>query len=243
MDKKNNNKVFFGIALITTAILMFLSVFNLLPPGLFSQTISYTLIIYGFYALLKRSFYTSVFAMAFALKLSPEILQTYLNFKQIGWFTLFFISFLLATGLEILFAKNYRWKKKYKEGSFVGYEFSNRDKSDESDLFGEYVKAKVSMGESSRYIKTDHLKEAYLACTLGSLTAYFIGSEMKQDINVHLDCQLGNTTLYFPSGWKVVNNLNVSLGDASIYESENNSEFTVFLNGNVSLANVDIYFN
>lgn len=109
--KRNDNKVLFGIALITIAVMMFLSSFDLIAPGLITQVISYTLIIYGLFSLVKRDFYVALFLMAFGFKLSPIILLPYLNFDKIGWFTLFFIALLLATGLETLFGKRYTWKK------------------------------------------------------------------------------------------------------------------------------------
>lgn len=238
--KRNNNKSLYGILLITVAVLLFLSTFELIPPGLITQIIGYTLIVYGLFSLLKRDFYVSLFAVAFGLKISPVILQPVLDFNKIGWFSLLFITFLLATGLETLFGRKYTWKKKYKKGKFVGAEFSNKD---HNDLSGEYVSASLNMGESSRYINSSNLKEADLNCALGDLSVYFIGSELHNDVNVNVYCKLGNIDLYFPRDWRVVNNINVTLGAVSVRENRPNDGYTVYLNGNVSLGNVDVYFN
>lgn len=238
--KRNNNKVLYGILLITIAILMFLSSFNLIPPGLISQVISYTLITYGIYALLKRDFYASLFSIAFGLKFSPIILKPLLDFNQIGWFTLLFISFLLATGLETLFGKKYKWRKTFSKGKFTGAEFSSNN---HDDLSGEFVSASLNMGESSRYINSNNLKEADLNCSLGSLSVYFIGEKLQNDVEVNVSCKLGNIDLYFPKEWHVVNNISVTLGDVDVSDNRPNDGYTVYLNGNVSLGNVDVYFN
>ncbi|NLC54725.1 MAG: hypothetical protein GX769_02470 [Erysipelothrix sp.] len=240
--RKNNNKVLYGILLITIAILMFLSSFELLPPGIITQAISYTLIIFGLYSLLKRDFYKGLFAIAFGFKFSPIILIQYLDFNKIGWFTLIFITFLLATGLETLFGKKFAWRKKYKDGRFVGAEFSNKA-SNQDDLAGEYVMASVNMGESSRYISTTNLKEADLKCNLGSLSAYFIGSQIQNDININVDCRFGNIDLYLPRDWHIQDNIGVSLGNVDIKQNRPKSDYTVYLNGSVNLGNIDVYFN
>lgn len=238
--KKNNKTVFYGILLITIATLMFMSAFNLIPQGLITQIISYTFIVYGVYSLLTRNFYVSFFAIVFGLKLSPIILKPILDFNQIGWFLLMFITFILATGFETLFGKKYQWRKKFKDGKVVGAEFSGNN---EQDLAGEFVKASLNMGESSRYIDSKNLKEAYLSCNLGSLSTYFIDNQLKSDVLVNVDCKMGNMDLYFPADWHVVNNIGVSLGNVDVRHNQPNSEFTVYLNGNVSLGNVDVYFN
>ncbi len=238
--RKNNNKVFMGIALITIATVMFLSSFNLIPNGLINQIIGYTLIIYGLYSLIKRSFYVSLFSIAFGLKISPLIFAPTLDFNKIGWFTLIFITMLLATGLETLFGNKYSWKKTYKKGKFSGAEFSNHN---QQDLSGEYVNASLNMGEASRYIDSKDLKTAHLNCSFGDLSVYFLNGNIENDVTINVNCKLGNMDLYLPHNWKVVNNINVSLGDVSISQNYPDSEYTVYLNGNVSLANVDVYFN
>lgn len=100
------------------------------------------------------------------------------------------------------------------------------------------------MGESSRYINIDNLKEAYLSCNLGSLNAYFIGNELKNDITINVDCKLGDISIYLPKNWRVKDQIHVSLGDATVNNnSGGDSEFIVYLTGNVSLGNLDVYFN
>lgn len=239
MNNRKNNKVLYGILLISLAVVMFLSAFDLLPPNIISQVISFTFIGYGVFALLKRDFYVSFFSIAFGLKLSPIILSPYLDFNEIGWFLLLFITFLLATGFETLFGKKYSWKKTFKKGKFSGAEFSNNN----DDLSGEYVNASLNMGESSRYINSNNLKEADLNCTLGDLSVYFMGGKLENDVMVNVYCKLGNIDLYFPRDWRVVNNINVSLGDVDVRGGGSNDGYTVYLNGNVSLGNVDVYFN
>lgn len=240
MNFKNNKNIFLGVTLIVIASLMFLSSFNLLPANLISQIISYTLIVYGIFQLLSRNFYASLFSIAFALKFSPMILKPYLDFNQIGYFSLFFISLLLATGLETLIGKKFRWKKKFKQGKFSGMEFSNNQ---EEDLTGEYVMASVNMGDSSRYITSSNLKKADLNCNLGNLDVYFLGSQLKNDLIINVNCKMGNIDIYLPKDWYVVNNIQSSLGNVDVKSNQATSEFTVYLNGNNSLGNIDVYFN
>lgn len=135
--------------------------------------------------------------------------------------------------------------KKIKNKKFRGATFSNKHTDhNNDDLSGEYVSASINMGESSRYINIDNLKEAYLSCNLGSLNAYFIGNELKNDITINVDCKLGDISIYLPKNWRVKDQIHVSLGDATVNNnSGGDSEFIVYLTGNVSLGNLDVYFN
>ena len=245
MNKKNNNKVLWGVALITVATMMFLSAFNLLPEGFISLGISYALIFYGLYNLIKRQFYMGLFSLAFALKISPSILLPSLDFNQIGWFMLIFTTALFATGLETLFGKRYTWRKKFKNGKVSGFEFSNKTNNEDytEDLFKEYIMVNLNMGATSRYIDSKYLKQADLNCNLGDLSVYFLNEHLQNDLNINVDCKLGNVNLHLPHNWKVVNNINSNLGAVDMRENLGSSEYTVYLNGSVSLGNLDIYFN
>lgn len=244
MNYKNNNKTTYGLALIITAVLIFLSAFNLLPPKIFTQIITYTLIIYGLYSLIKLDFYKGLFSIGISLKLYPQLLQPYLDFNDLGWFVMFLIIILLATGLETLFGKKFTWKKTYKNNKFSGAEFTSKDQfgTFEEDLFGEFVSASVTMSESTRNINTKYLKEAILNCQLGALNVYFSDEVIINDINIVLNCTMGNINLYLPKNWSVVNNVKTNIANVKMNSNNPNSQFKVYLLGDVNLGNINVYF-
>lgn len=169
---KNNKKVLWGLILITVATLMFLSTFSLLPDGFISLGISYTLLAYGLYSLIKSEFYSGLFALGFGFKISPAILAPGLDFNQIGWFMLILITLIFATGLETLFGKKFSWKKMYKNGKVSGFEFSDSKKNEKykEDLFKEYIMVNLNMGQTSRYIDSKRIDDKIAGLIIGKVT-------------------------------------------------------------------------
>lgn len=133
----------------------------------------------------------------------------------------------------------------YKNGKVSGFEFSDSKKNEKykEDLFKEYIMVNLNMGQTSRYIDSKYLKQADLSCNLGDLSVYFLNEHLQNDLNINVDCKLGNINLHLPHNWQVVNNIDSNLGAVDMRENLGSSEYTVYLNGSVSLGNLDIYFN
>jgi len=102
----------------------------------------------------------------------------------------------------------------------------------------------VKMGSVSRYLRADCLETAELNCDLGALEVYFDNVQLSPNgATAYVNCRLGSIEIYVPGNWRVVNNMNASLGNAEVngrLESASPDAPTLTLNGGVSLGSVTV---
>lgn len=106
--------------------------------------------------------------------------------------------------------------------------------------------AKVSFGASSKYLHGDCLKSGQFSVSFGALELFFDEAKLSPDgAEIFLDCSFGAIKLYIPKGWRVIDNMQASLGGVDnntrlSHPDENAPRLTV--SGNVQLGAVEIHY-
>jgi hypothetical protein len=104
----------------------------------------------------------------------------------------------------------------------------------------------VNFGAVSRRLLADSLETVRLHCNFGALEIYFDHAELSGNgATVDLDCSFGAIKLLIPKHWRVIDNLNCTLGGVDADKkfpglAENAPRLT--LTGNVSLGGVEVRY-
>lgn len=245
-NRKNRGSLIFGLAFIILAINMLLSQLKIVDISIFTIVVSLVCITYGLYSLFSKNFTIGTLGILFGLKYSATYYKEIIDFTQVGYFTLLFIALLLGLGLELLFGGSRKRKHFTVENDL---DFSSRKSSStyyDGDFNGEheYLSFKTTFSEDTRYIYTHALKEADFDVNMGSMSVFFQERDLQQDLTLNLYCKMGNLEVYLPREWRIVDNLNVTLGNVDIdnYNANPTSLYTVTLKGNSVLGNIEIHY-
>ena len=106
------------------------------------------------------------------------------------------------------------------------------------------VEYRVTFSSGIKYVNSENLKNVRLSSSFGALKVFFDNSKRDEDgVTIYLDASFSGVELYIPKEWKIVNNLNVSLG--GVEEKNRRVEATgplVTFSGNVSFSGVEIIY-
>ena len=104
----------------------------------------------------------------------------------------------------------------------------------------------VSFGGISRYLHSDCLETANLYCNFGALEVFFDKAQLSPNgAEATCHCSLGGLTIFVPKHWRVIDNINCTLGGVEIDNrfaapAENAPKLT--LTGHVLLGGIEIRF-
>jgi len=152
-------------------------------------------------------------------------------------------SILASVGLAIMIpGKHIKKSFKFKLGD--SGKSHHQKTSTENTKEGNNQSIKVNYGSISRRICADNLETVELNCNFGAMEIFFNQAVLSPNgAVVDLSCSFGAILLVIPKNWKVVNQLNCSLGGVDMdnnfsISSENAPQLTI--TGNVSLGGVEI---
>ena len=107
-----------------------------------------------------------------------------------------------------------------------------------------YAYFSLKMGESAKYFRDESLEEVDLAMSLGSMSVYFDNVSVPNGvIKIHTKTSLGETNLYIPKGWKIVNNIKITAGDCSfkgLPDASDENSVQCFIDGSVFCGDTTI---
>jgi len=162
---------------------------------------------------------------------------------QIG--TVWIVAVLLAIGFSILIRKKswghtFVWK-----GGDLSEEVNWHDNviDGEDD---ENVEVSVRLGSTIKYVNTDNFKYARLVNKLGGMKVYFNNANIKgKSAKIELNGNLCGYELYIPRSWRIVNNLDMTMGGMEekiprAFSGKN--EKTVTLVGSLTMSGVEIIY-
>ena len=180
------------------------------------------------------------------------IFQTPLGLPFISFWPLVLVTVLAAAGLSVLIPGKKFGKRKdviiyADDNSVCGKRRINDDVQVEEGGEDNNPHISVQCGAVSRYLHAANLETATLNCSLGSLEVYFDHVQLSPNgADAFLNCKLGAIQIYVPSHWRIIDNMNASLGGIDIkgrhkHKIADENAPTLTLIGNVYLGGVEVY--
>jgi len=183
------------------------------------------------------------------------IFQVPLELPAITFWPLALVTVLVTAGLHVLIPQK-KFQFKYKKGKNVDVIYTNDNGVSSSHRINtsemkieegggdNNPRISVTFGGVSRYLHADCLETAELDCSFGGLEVYFDHVELSPNgAEAFLDCKFGAIELYVPSHWRIIDNMNASLGGVDIKnrrEADENAP-TLKVSGNVSFGGVEVH--
>ncbi len=232
---KNMKSIFWGIFFIFAAVLIVVNQLGYLGEvNVFS--LGFTLLLVPI--MVKSISYLNFFGVFFPLAIIGILFEKQLGFQKIVPWPILLIALFLAIGFEIIFHNN-KHKHRY-------WEHKGPDKYEKViDMpDSNVVDLKVHLGSSIKYVNTQELQRANLSCSFGAMKVYFDRANVHEEgAEIRMDVTCGGVELYIPRTWKLIHNVNVSLGgiEEKNYRGEEGS-IPVVLTGNVSLSGIEIIY-
>lgn len=235
---------FWGIFLLVAGIFIIASQFGaFLHVGLWTLVVTVLLAAAFIWSLPELNF----FGIFVPLALLYLVYQRPLHLPIMQAWPLLLGTVLLAIGCNVIIPGRFhhRWHGRHcKHGDGDGN--ASRYAETRENTTGNDVFIRSRFTETSKYLHSDSLKNVDLSSSFGSLRVYFDQARLSPDgadISVMVSC--GDMILYFPRGWRVVDDIQVSLGavntDTRTDEPDPDAP-TVRLTGSVSLGDVKIHF-
>ncbi len=229
---KTVSKIFWGLFFLMSAAFV---IINQLGYYTNLELLPLLLTIFIGAILIKSLYRINFFGILFSLAFLAIIYSNQLGLQSITPWPVLITAFLASIGLSIIFNRSH-CQIKHNHHEHFDQVINDKD----SDV----VNFEVSFGSSIKYVNSDDFKSASLRCSFGALKVYFDNAKIVGDTaTINLDASFSGIEIYIPKDWKIVNNVDSSLGAV---EEKNNSNSvstkTVTITGHVSLAGVEITY-
>jgi len=193
--------------------------------------------------------------LKFAVLLVPlaalyYVFQTPLGLPFIAFWPLVLVTVLATAGLFALLPRRFGRRNliRVSVDDSNGYKFKykrNKDEAADDDDDGNNPQIDVNLGHASRYLHSDNLETAELTCSFGALEVYFDHVQLSPEgAEIYMDCKFGAIELYVPKHWRVIDNLNCSLGGAEVHgvkKEYDDDAPQLTLIGNVSFGGIEVH--
>lgn len=176
------------------------------------------------------------------------IYQEPLHLMYISPWLLILAAILASTGLSMLFRKRPKPVQYY--NSYTHIEEGSNVNPPEAQVYesgnDNNPYAKVSFGAVTKYLHADNLQGGQFYTSFGSMEVYFDGVQVNpQGAALFLDCSFGAIKLYVPKHWRVLDEMNATLGgvdnDTFLATTSPDSP-EVHLTGNVLLGAIEVQY-
>lgn len=228
MKRKN---LFWGLLFIVAAVLIIVNGLGVFPEVSIFQIVA-TIILVGI--MIKSIMYVNFPGILFPIAFLCIIYAEAWNITEVTPWPVLLTALLGSIGFSMIF-KQHRWQDHCDTENFS--EVINQPDSN-------IVNCSVNFGSSMKYINTDNFERANIKCSFGAMKVYFDNAVVSSDrAEIYLDVSFSGVELYIPKTWKVVNEVNPSLG---AMEEKNRNAGTdlpiVTIRGNVSFSGVEIIY-
>ena len=234
--------IFWGVLLILAAVMIIVN-----KLGFFTQIsifeIVATIILIGI--MVKSLVEVSFPGILFPAALLCIIYAEPLNITQLTPWPVLMTALLGSIGLSMIFKRHKYWNHKWSNGQYV---HGGTDNSCYSNVVnqqdGNVVNCGVSFASSMKYINATNFERANIKCNLGEIKVYFDNAIITSDhADIYVDVSLGSAQLYVPRTWKIVSEVNTSLGVMDVKNrGQDVSSPVVTIRGNVSLGEVVLFY-
>jgi len=256
MRKKN---IFWGVLLLLIAALIVVNQLGfLLGIGIVKLVITIVLIA----IIVKNVRYMNFPGILFPAAFLCILYDHFLGITALSPWTLLFTALLASIGLSMIFKNgnnwhhnwdgkwdhnwdnkwdkkwNQKWDQKWNQNSNSNFDNVINQPDDK------VVNCIVNFSSSVKYVNSDNFERANLKCSFGALKAYFDNAIIQNgSAEIFLDVSFAGVELYLPKTWKIIEDVNVSLG--AMEEKNRNMPSdspVVTIKGNVSFGGVDIIY-
>lgn len=230
--------VFWGLLFVVAAVLVIIDGIGYFPQIGFLK-IALTVILAGI--IIKSTMYLSFPGILFPMAFICIMYSEQWNIQALTPMPVLLTALLGSIGLSMIFKKNNLWLHHcWNHNHHHEEHFS--EVINEPD--GNVVSCSASFGSSMKYINTDNFEKGYIKCSFGAMKVYFDNAEIKSgNAEVYLDISFSGVELYIPKTWRVVLDVNTSLGGIDEKNRNHGSASPVLtIKGNISLSGVEIIY-
>lgn len=233
MKKKD---LFWGLLFILAAVFIIVDKLGYFPQiSAFKIVVTIILLAVMFKSIVRVKFAGILFPIAFICIIYAQ----QWNITAITPGPVLLTALLGSIGLSMIFKKNNYW---------YNHSWSHHEEEHFSQVIdepdGNVVNCSASFGSSMKYVNTDNLQKANIKCSFGAMKVYFDKAVVSSGYaDIYLDVSFSGVELYMPKTWKVVYDVNTTLG--GIDEKNRNTgadSSIVTLRGNVSFGGVEIIY-
>lgn len=231
MKKRN---IFWGIFFIVATVVLIASQVGNFEAWSFWSLLGSILLV----AVIIQSAMYKVWAGIFIpISVIYIIYQNALHWPYIAPWVLIIAAILVSIGFHILF-------KSRSIPHHVYHDHSTRISGNDDD---NNPQISVSLGNTTRYLHSTALASGRLSVSLGSLEVYFGDAKLDPaGATISMDCSLGAIKLYIPRVWRVVDNIESSIGGVSFINSgiaAPDPELPALtLKGDVSMGGIEVTY-
>lgn len=232
---KNSGKIFWGLLFILAAVYMVVGKMWALPEiSIFSLLLTLLFVSILIKGVRHRNFWEILFPIAFLCIIYDDIL----GITALTPWTVLGAALLGSIGLSMIF--------KPKDGmrvEFVNNHSGNGDVSSEQ-CTGERIRFENNFGSTIKYINSDNFLRGDFENNFGSMAIYFDNAIIQApEAYVNVTNHFGETQLFIPKEWNLVNNIEHSFGNVEMKgRYEGTSSCTLILNGEVNFGEIEIRF-
>ncbi len=219
---KKASRIFWGLGLITAAVFLVLSQMHLITAeiSVWSALIGILCVALLISSIADRSFGGIFFSLGLAWLTFAEML----GLPRASFWSVAGIVILLTSGFNMLFPHKSR-------------KCGNRDRRE----YGEHCAN--SFGALAKYVDTANFKGGRFQNSFGELKVYLDQAGTTQEtVTVEVSNSFGQTTLYVPREWKVMQDISVFAGSVEEGPCNGESRVTCYLKGSVSFGEIEIVY-
>ena len=232
---KNSGKIFWGLLFILAAVYMVVGKMWSLPEiSIFSLILTVLFVSILIKGIKHVNFWEILFPLAFL----GIIYDDFLGITALTPWTLLGAAFLGSIGLSMIFKPKYR-------SNFGGeFNYSTSQDVNSEQCTGERIRFENNFGSAIKYINSDNFLRGDFENNFGSMAIYFDNAIIQApEAVVNVINHFGETQLFIPKEWNLVNNLEHSFGNVQMKgRYEGTSACTLILNGEANFGEIEIHF-
>ena len=228
---------FWPTFLIASAIILVTSQLGLFTLHVSIWSLILTLILIA--ALISSLRYLNMAGVVFAIAFLAIIYAQPLGITKLVPWTILGAALLFSIGLSMLIHPRYDHHRNYHHHHYY------RDNHTESTgtINDDHVNLDLSLGNSIRYVHSNHFQTANLNVSMAGAKVYFDDVEIKDNhASINIDVSLGSLELYIPETWQVQEGLSNSMGHITYEGTPAPAGPVITLNGSVSLGELRLIY-
>ncbi|ALO04015.1 hypothetical protein N7X57_06580 [Lactiplantibacillus paraplantarum] len=228
---------FWPVFLIASAVILVVSQLGLFTFRVSAWSLFLTLILIA--ALISSLRYLNMPGVVFALAFLAIIYAQPLGITKLVPWTILGAALLLSIGLGLLIRPRYR----YHHHDHYHHHNHGDDNTSTGTISDDHVNLDLSLGNSIRYVHSDHFSSANLNVSMAGAKIYFDDVNIQENqAMINVDVSLGSLELYLPKAWQVQDSLSNSMGHISFEGSPTTVGPRITLSGSVSLGELRIIY-